>query len=384
MLLHKVVKNIYNKLANGPIYNHFNSSHNKTVLVSHVPRLLRKKFSNGHSNSRELKLICDVFNSQNYNVDVYYYLDGREIDYNKYSLIFGFGEPLINYYRQGGEARVIYYGTGMHVCYQNNKSLERISDVYIKKKKWLLDSGRIVAAAWSEQTSLVDGMILLGNGLTKCVYEKYYDGQIYLINLPVSSDPIDSTNLKKKNWSEAKYNFLWWGGNGAIHKGLDLLLDVFKERRNLQLHVCGNINSEANFTKAYHEELYNKPNIHVHGRVHPSSLKAKNLLNNSAFMIFPTCSEGQSGSVVFSMSQGLIPITTRASGIEVSKIGIEINELSGEGVDLAVNKALSLDKSEIEQMSLKCITYVKNHNSVELYKNKLTEAIEQICMKENE
>ncbi len=44
------------------------------------------------------------------------------------------------------------------------------------------------------------------------------------------------------------------------------------------------------------------------------------------FSIFPSCSEGQSGSVLTTMSLGLIPIVTKEVGIDVFDKGFLIND----------------------------------------------------------
>ena len=121
-----------------------------------------------------------VFNELGYNVDIVdYYYEGN-INYDKYSIIFGFGEPLINsFYYRNYKILTIYYGTGMHVAHQNHATLKRIEEVYKKKGKWLLESGRIVDKAWSVQTSLVDNIITLGNDEVVNSYQKYFSRKIY-------------------------------------------------------------------------------------------------------------------------------------------------------------------------------------------------------------
>lgn len=101
--------------------------------------------------------------------------------------------------------------------------------------------------------------------------------------------------MKNKNYKDAKKHFLWFGSSRLIHKGLDLLLEIFKELPDLHLHVCGPINNELKFKDIYYEELYNTKNIHTYGFINIQSKSFKGIINKCAFIIFPSCSEGGGG-----------------------------------------------------------------------------------------
>lgn len=120
-----------------------------------------------------------------FNIDIVYFYYARELNYDNYAIFFGFGEPIEkSFYYRKNKILIIYYGTEMHVCYQNNATLKRIEEVYKKKNKWLFQSGRIVEKAWPIQKTLADSIICIGNDYTVNSYRKYFDGTIY--NIPVS------------------------------------------------------------------------------------------------------------------------------------------------------------------------------------------------------
>ena len=60
-----------------------------------------------------------------------------------------------------------------------------------------------------------------------------------------SSDPLSCTNCwvdnfpKNKNFESSRKHFLWFGGGGAILKGLDLVVETFASLPHLQLSIIG-------------------------------------------------------------------------------------------------------------------------------------------------
>jgi len=53
--------------------------------------------------------------------------------------------------------------------------------------------------------------------------------------------------FKVKNYAQTRNNFLWLGTDAFVHKGLDLLIDVFSKRDDVVLHICGITKKQANF-----------------------------------------------------------------------------------------------------------------------------------------
>jgi len=365
-----------------PIKNYFKTNFKENVLISYITYPFKNGINLRHTNQAEALEIAKVFNELGYNVDIVDYYYERNINYNKYSVIFGFGEPLEkSFYSRNYKTLTVFYGTGMHVIHQNPATLKRIEEVYKKKGKWLLESGRIVDKAWSVQTSLVDNIITLGNDEVVNSYQKYFSKKIY--NVPVSYYKLFDQEeiLRNKNFEDAKNHFLWFGSSGLIHKGLDLLLEVFKELPNLYLHICGPLNNEPKFKDTYYEELYNTKNIYTYGYQNVQSKSFKDIINKCAFIIFPSCSEGEPSSVINVMVYGLIPIVTNTAGIRIKDFGIEIKELTNTSVRESVIKAANLSEDEIEKRGFKCANDTVINHSIEKFSYELKKALIEILGK---
>jgi len=364
------------------VKNVYNTNHAKNVLISYLVKPFKKGVSLTHTNQAEVLQIARVFDELCYNVDVTNFNSNRVLDFNKYDVVFGFGEPLDkSFYRRIRRILTIYYGTGMHIFENNCASLKRIKDTYQKTGKYLLNSARIVERAWCIQTVLADAIITLGNKATVESYRKYYTGPIFRI--PCSYYRVTNCKdiLQKKDFAHSKQHFLWFGGGGLIHKGLDLLLEVFKDSPDLHLHVCGPIDDEPEFKACFYDELYKRKNIHTYGFIDLRSDVFDYLMKTCAFVIFPSCSEGGAASVVNVMGNGgLVPVVTRESSVSINDYGIEINDCKAEEVAQAVRKANQLTIEDIRTRSLYCCEYTARHHSIEMFSKALKDALNTLLV----
>jgi len=381
------IKDLIKSVFTRPIINIYNTHFKKNILISYITYPFREYKKNNyirHTNYQESKIIAEIFRKEKFNVDIYDYNYSGKLDYKKYEVIFGFGDPLCkSFYNRKNNIITIYYGTGMHVCVQNTNTLKRIKEVYKKKGVWIPESGRIVEKNWGIQTTLVDAIITLGNNSVLKSYSKYYDGPIYI--LPVTFyDIIDNKIIENminiKNYEKAKYNFLWFGGSGLIHKGLDLLLELFINKPHWNLHICGPVKNEKNFVKAYYNELYNYPNIHTYDKINLKSSFFKNLMNECLFVVFPSCSEGGGASVINVMANGLIPIVTKESSVNIDDFGYSINGFDILSIENSIEIALETHKDDLRQRSFKSYIYTRKNHSKFVYKKKLEAYLRKILI----
>jgi hypothetical protein len=368
------------RLLDRPLSNVFGSLHPRAALISYLAAPFRRKPGLGHTNAVEVLEIGRVFHDLGFRVDVVHYEYKGKIDYDKYDILLGFGDPLIRSYQfRKKEIRTVYYGTGMHVLHQNSASLRRVEELHRKRGCWVLESARVVEKAYSVQTSLVNAMVVLGNEKVADSYRSQYHGRIY--SLPPSFfSVIDAWKLlSQKQIGEASKNFCWFGGRGCVHKGLDLLLDFFRENSGLHLHVCGPIDGEPRFKECFHEELYRTRNIHTHGFVRLDSSLFREVMARCAFVVFPSCSEGAPSSVLNVMGNGgLIPILTPETGIDIEDFGVTIPNPSQEDVREAILQASAMPSSEIRRRSEATIEFTGSRHSLVSYANNLRVALTDI------
>ena len=366
--------------SNKIIQNYYKRAYDKHVLISYILTPFIKGVSLSHTNTAEALAMAQVFDDLGYAVDVVQFTYPKKIEYAKYDVIIGFGDPLIHSFHRTGNKNIttIYYGTGMHMCWQNHATLKRVEEVFHKKGRWLLISGRVVDKAWSVQTTLVDSIITLGNETVLNSYRQYFPRNIHQVPVTYYHALDPEEILPHKNFEQAQKHFLWFGGGGLIHKGLDLLLDVFVETPELHLHICGPIDKETGFKEVYHDELYHHENIHTYGFVRLESDVYNHIINTCAFSIFPSCSEGEPGSVINTMYCGLIPVVPDTAGLQIKNFGIRIEDLSVEQIKQAIVSCARMDVNEVKERSLHCAKDTAETHSIEAYASKLKEALTDI------
>jgi len=144
----------------------------------------------------------------------------------------------------------------------------------------------------------------------------------------------------------------------------------------LTLHLCGRI--EEDLAQLYRTEL-SSPNIRSHGFVDVDGPVFQEATRSCAFAILPTCSEGQATSLLTVMGQGLIPIATAASGIDLDGLGIQIDELSMAGVGRSIEKAQGFSPAELEQLSRKNTERIREHHTLGKFEQNLERILSQVA-----
>jgi glycosyltransferase involved in cell wall biosynthesis len=186
----------------------------------------------------------------------------------------------------------------------------------------------------------------------------------------------------EKDFDSCRKNFLWFGSNGFVHKGLDLVLDVFAEMPDYHLYVCGPIQQEKDFENAYYKELYQSQNIHTVGWVDIESPAFIEVANQCTGIIYPSCAEGQAGSVVTCMHTGLIPIISYESGVDVSSnFGLILEDCSIETIKRSIESISSLPGEQIRQMSRRAWEFARANHTREKFAEEYKKIILNIISK---
>lgn len=336
---------------------------NKKVLLSYItdPFVFDLKQLT-HTNQQEAIIISKLFDDFNYQVDIVPFNVKLEIDYSKYDIIFGFGESYeYSIYSPKFTGKRIYYATGANESWQNISEIKRIISVNKSRNCFLLPQ-RVISYKWPLSIAFSDLAIIVGNNWTLSTYSDYIDLiPLYSINLTAFKVEIGQL----RDISKSRNSFIWFGSNGSIHKGLDLCLEFFRDNPNLQLNICGPI--DKLFLSEF-KQFFDLKNIRYFGFVDVFSVQFKEVCLNSLFTILPTCSEGQSTSLLTTMGTGCIPISTKYSGLDVCNLGFEIESLDYSSLDLAIGRAMSHTDHQLNELSILNERIVSNSHNLNSFK----------------
>lgn len=355
--------------------NLYKTDYPKNVLISYITYPIRKSLLKKHTNFLELYSIAEVFRDLKFNVDIVNYTYQGKINYSKYDVIFGFGYPFGKSFhdKSASSALKICYLTGSLKLFNQ---MERNKYLRERKGKVVIPRRNYYWHYLQESISMSDGIIVTGNDWTKSTVEPY-NSRVFKVRLPIflpnKEDVIRI--IQKKDFENLKRHFLWFGSYGALHKGLDLCLDIFANNKDLFLHVCGPVEKEEDFFELYREELTNKHNIRYYGFVDIESRLFYSLVESCVFAIFPSCSEGGGGSLLTVMSYGLIPIATIESSVDIDDFGFLLTDYRIEHIFNVIKNAINLSSDQLKDMAIRTMEYVHSNHSKDIYKQDLMNAL---------
>lgn len=353
--------------------NVFKTNYKKKALIIYIINPFLGDHYYSHSNATESYIAAKTFSEIGYNVDVLSLTETKNKDfYSKYDVVYG---KNIDHALFSG-AKVIPYSGGTAHKNLNKRSIVRAAEFY---KKSGLSPSKSMCDHNNFSLAFAYANILLGNNLVKDSF--IIDGiEQNLYNIDGFYFDTYNIDIEKKDFNAAKKHFLWWGSRGAIHKGLDLTLNIFKQRPNLILHVCGFQENEKEFFEYYKKELSNEiPNIINHGFVDIKSNLFKELMNKCSSVISPSITEGGAIGIINIMANGgIIPIISTTSGLDVGHYGYMFDDLTENNINFMINKFLKSTPDEIKNLSIQVKTDAKEKYSIDKYKNRLKEILKEI------
>jgi hypothetical protein len=359
--------------------NVFKGNCEKRVLISYLKRPFIEGIKYHHTNYLECYTAAEIFHELGYAVDVIDLMNNScEIEYDEYEIVYGLGYALENsFYSLNAEKLIkIFYSTGFNPFYAYKSSLLQVRNFYLKSKKLIPQSSRVQNLFWANQYILSDLIIALGNSLVANSYIKT-NSKVNVVPLPAFYFDIYDIDINSKDFEKAKCNYLWFGSSGQLHKGLDLLIDIFKEKVDINLHICGADKFEIKFWNHYNSMITSCENIIDYGFVDIQSDEFKNILDICSFAIFPSVSEGGAPALLNVMANGgLIPIATKTVGVDIFDIGFEIDEVSKDAILKQLEKSKMLNMIELKSMSIKVKSDVKKKYTYENYKKNLRSILE--------
>ena len=324
-----------------------------------------------HINIWRVQEFVRVLNRLGYIVDVLDYRDVKFVAHRNYDLFIGHGGN--NFEKVAGHLSTntikIYFSTGTYWKFHNAQELARFESLRDRRGVDLpLD--RFIEH--SEEGALIaaDGIIGVGNEFTEKTYTDAGFSSIIMVNDTSLFD--DHYEWCEKDFDEGRKNFLYYAGWGGVHKGLDMLLEAFGDLEQ-HLWVCSRVRPQ--FEEVFSRELRELPNIHFVGWIQPRSRRYYEVLGTCSYNILPTSSEGQAQSVIECMNQGLIPVVSRACGLDTDGYGIMLDPCSIENICSVVQDLSGYPPAKCRDMSLKARKASSKIYSEEAFASSLEDAI---------
>ena len=267
---------------------------------------------NTHQNVWQMRELAKCIGECGYNVDVVDAFARRAALVGHYDLVVDIHPKTKSLYSDhlAEDCIRIAYMTSSHSSHRNSAERQRLDELERRRCVKLLPRRQMepIDDTWLR---LADAMFFIGNQRNLGTYGENRPRHVYLIK-NTGYEFLEPKSFMHKNPN----SFLFIASGGQVHKGLDLVLEVFASRPNLELFVCSLFADEEDFCSAYNRELFETSNIHPVGYVDIGDRVFRQIADRCSFALLPSCSEGNAGSVLTAMSAGVIPIVSRECGFD--------------------------------------------------------------------
>lgn len=376
----EVKKFVSSKFTNVDLLQNINldicNNKQKKVLISYICQSYEEDLDGNnifHSNYYEINQIVKYFINEGYSVDI---INCNRVDLfekilqKKYRVIFGLGkvfDKAKNYYK---DAVKILYMTENRPNISEKMEKERV-EYYKKRYGKNVKLNRSKKYYTEDSLRNIDHLIILGD------IENFNDINVNKYYLCPTGLRNEKYKIKKRDIDNTKKNFLWFGSNGAIHKGLDILLDVFNKRKDINLFIFGVNRHDKKILS-----LKSKNNIKVYDKISVKSNEYIEIIEKCTFAILPSCSEATSTSILTSMRHGLIPIVSKNIGFEqYIDEKFVLKDYKIEYIEEKINELMNIDNEEIQKTHYLNFEKANNIFSIERYTEDLNKILNDIFRK---
>lgn len=323
----------------------------KKVLIIYVHNMFISDFKEVyHSQIYEATQIVKAFINRGYEIDVVNVNEDNAFDIIKckqYDIVFGLGELFYKMSLINSQAIKILYLTENHPEFSYKKESERV-DYYNKRNHKKETISRTNLYFKNKYFDICNYVIAMGN------IDELENREMKFYRI----SPTGLLNSKFEYQSvreESKKNFLWFGSDGAIHKGLDILYEVFSNRTDVNLYICG-----LNKIEKKRLGIKKRKNIFVFNKIDVKSDFFIELCKKCCWIIYPSCSEAMSTSVLTCMLHGLIPIVIKENGFEkLEDNAYFLKEYKVDYIEKFITDISAKTVSEIEEKRIKMYKFAR-------------------------
>ncbi|MEK7607400.1 MAG: glycosyltransferase [Patescibacteria group bacterium] len=378
VLKNKITNKIWG-VVNVPVLNKKKGD----VLISYITAPFTlfpwEKKTDPHSNYWECRKIARLFSIRGYSVDCINAGEHRFIPHKNYIVCVDIQQDLerLSKYLPASCKKVIHIDNPYSIYYNKQES-ERLKKLQERRGAILNPKRQIKLSQSVARADFLEGF---GN---KTVHNSYREFGKPIFPIPISVS--EKFNFpENKNFEKARKHFLYFGGGGAVLKGLDLAVEAFARLPDLYLHIVGPAPFESDFTKEYEKELklqniicYGRPKINDNGHINIGGKPFMEVMNMCAAVIYPSAAEGTSGAVIQAIHAGLIPIVTPETGIDPQIGGIILHNPTVESVMKTVKDFSKMPGSMLKKYAHDAWSYVNQHHTKETFSNAYAKFIDNI------
>ena len=325
-----------------------------------------------HTNYREFFQIMNNLIHLNCVIDVCfcnYDISEQELKDKNYDFIFGFGQAFRKASEYCKNAKKILYMTENPYYISKEREHERIN-YYEKRMGKKCDFSRTGVYYLDDDIKTADIVVSLGE--TK--YYRIFKKETYRIFPTGLKNESFQFDFSKKE----KNKFVLFGAGGIVHKGIDILVEVFAKHPEWTLYMCG-----GNITNGIEDLAYKVPSNCIDmGYVKVESDEYIKIVEQCVYCLLPSCSEGMSTGLITCMNHGVIPVVTRGNGFDDLENYTEyFEDFHIEEIEKNLIELVKGPMNILEEKAKCVMEYANTEFTLEQYTKRMQEILKE-CMGE--
>ena len=334
------------------------------VLISYIPDDVlssEDQVSSSHTHYWECRHMAQSFAAAGFSVDVIPFDDDEFVPDKRYDVLVSARTNLERLAKHlPPECVKVAHLDTAHFLTHNANATRRLLDIR-DRHGVSLRSNRMVEENWAIESA--DMGCVLGNAFTADSYR--FAGK------PIHRIPLSS--VRQYDWDDDKDfdacrdTFLWFGSGGFAHKGLDLVLDAFSGLPDLKLLICGPLDVEPRFVRAFDKQMFRTENIETIGWIDVTGAEFAALRRRTLATIYPSCSEGGGGSVITCMHAGLIPVVTPEASVDIKDFGLVLDTASVDTIRDAVLTLSQMPARDLEDRARSAWHFARRNHTREIF-----------------
>lgn len=169
--------------------------------------------------------------------------------------------------------------------------------------------------------------------------------------------------------------YLVFGTDGFVHKGIDLLIEVFRKHKEWELYLCG-----SNITNKMDEYGYKQyENIYDCGYISVESENFTELVEQCTYILLPSCSECMSTGVLTGMRHGLIPVVSKGNGFDdFSEYCYFFEGYHLDEIEATIKSLEELLEEDIKKKAVIVKEFAEREFTLEKFESNMYHALEEI------
>lgn len=346
----------------------------KRILICYLDylRTIRELNRNfGHTNRQEMMQILKVCIELNLRIDVCACYDRNaieEIRENYYDYILGFGDTFFYAKEKNPDADAILYTTENPYRISYERETERLR-YFTERTGRTFHLERTGVYYKKDDEKKADRIICLGE-------------PSYFADTGKPVDRVWPSALKNPDFAldfsrKKKTNFLVYGVDGFIHKGNDILVELFAKHPEWNLYLCGARGAE----KAEEAGYKLTENVHVCGFVDTMSDQFNAIAEKCYYLLLPSCSESPSTSALTALRHGIIPIVMKGNGLdELGDYCRYFEDYHMESIEQTIAEAVCVDEELLQQQGRAAMEYADEHYTLADYTEQMRTVMSKITV----